>query len=80
MKNKESEGNYPDAQREGWQVEELSEEASLAETDEITRQMLRGDETKGNADDRDIVGSIDSNETPHGRRESKHKTGVDRND
>lgn len=75
MQNERNETNFPEAEREGWSAEELAEEASLQESDEITRQILRGDETKGDADERDVVGSVDSNETPHGRKEVKHTKG-----
>lgn len=54
-----------------WSAEELADQATNMLPDEITRGMLRGDETKGDPDDRDIVGSIASNETPHGRKETK---------
>ena len=38
----------------------------------IQRQTLRGDETKGNPDNRDHAGSADSKDTPQGREESKN--------
>ena len=75
MQNERNEGNFPDAERQGWQAEELAEEASLLESDEITRQILRGDETEGNPDERDVAGGVASSDTPHGRKEVKHKTG-----
>lgn len=62
----------PNVKRQGWSAEEISEEASNQESDEIYRQIARGDETKGDVDERDIVGSSDKNETPHGRHETKH--------
>lgn len=59
-------------QSEGWDIKKLSDEASQKEADEVQREVLRGDETKGDADDRDVAGSADSNETPHGREEAKN--------
>lgn len=59
-------------QREGWDSKKLSDEASQKDGDEIQREMRRGDESKGNPDDRDIVGSVDKNETAHGREEAKN--------
>lgn len=61
----------PDVNREGWSVERVTDEATNKSSDETLRQVLRGDETKGNPDDRDIVGGVNSNETPHGREEAK---------
>jgi hypothetical protein len=58
--------------REGWDVQKLANEASQKDGDEIQRQTLRGDETKGNPDNRDNAGSVDSGETPHGREEAKN--------
>ncbi len=59
--------------RQGWDIKKLSEEASQKDDDEIQRQTLRGDETKGNPDDRDIAGSVKSDETPQGREEAKNE-------
>lgn len=70
----EKDKNFPDVERQGWKAEELAEEASNKESDEITRQMLRGDETEGDPDERDVAGTIPSGETPQGYREIKHKT------
>lgn len=61
----------PDVNREGWSVEQVTDEATNKSSDETLRQVLRSDETKGNPDDRDIVGGVNSNETPHGREEAK---------
>lgn len=59
-------------EREGWNIQKLGDEASQKDEDEIQRQTLRGDETKGNPDNRDNAGSVDSGETPHGREETKN--------
>ncbi|HEY8563084.1 MAG TPA: hypothetical protein VIL74_22090 [Pyrinomonadaceae bacterium] len=58
--------------RDGWNMEKLGDEASQKNTDEIQREALRGDETEGDANDRDIAGNIDTNETWQGREEAKN--------
>ena len=73
MENKDGE-KIPNVKRDGYSAEEISEEASNKEPDEVTREMARGDEdNKSEADDQDIVGSPDSDETPHGREETKNQ-------
>ena len=57
---------------EGWNVKEIADEASQKTEDEIQRETLRGDETKGDADERDIAGSANRNETWQGREEAKN--------
>ena len=69
---KKIENEVPNVKREGWSAEKIAEEASSKEADEVYRQILRGDETDGGADDRDIAGSSDRNETPQGREETKN--------
>lgn len=72
---KEREGLSTDEigeQKEGWQLQQVANEASQKDEDEIQRQALRGDETKGNPDNRDNAGNVDSNETPQGREEAKN--------
>jgi hypothetical protein len=69
--NKKDQEKVPDIKREGWNVEQISEESTNKPADEITREMLRGDEAKGDADRRDVVGGVNSNETPQGREEAK---------
>ena len=72
MNKKNSNQGTEGKKREGWDSKKLADEASQKDGDEIQRQILRGDESKGNADERDVVGSIDKNETPHGREEAKN--------
>lgn len=67
--------DFPNVRRQGWSAEEISEEAANKQPDDIAREFLRGDETKGNPDERDIAGSVSFNETPHGRKERKHEVG-----
>ncbi len=59
---------------QGWDLEDISNEASLKETDEIQRESLRGGETEGDADNRDIAGSSATKDTPQGREEAKNDT------
>ncbi len=65
---------FAKTEREGWNAEKLSEEGVNQMPDETMRQILRGDETGEEADDRDIAGSADGNETPQGREEAKRDT------
>ena len=58
--------------REGWNIDKVADEASQKDEDEIQRQTLRGDESKGNPDNRDHAGSVDSDDTPQGREEAKN--------
>ena len=69
--NKDNKDNIPDVERENWDAEKLVEESANIESDEIVREMLRGDATKGDADERDIAGSPDFKDTDYGRRETK---------
>ena len=70
MQNEKSKEN-----REGWSVQELADEASQKNVDEIQRETLRGDETEGDPDERDIAGNVDRSETWQGREEAKNDTG-----
>jgi len=58
--------------REGWSAKDLGDQASQKNVDEIQREILRGDETKGDADNRDIAGNVERNETAQGREEAKN--------
>lgn len=59
--------------RQGWKVQELADEASQKDIDEIQRETLRGDETEGNPNERDHAGRVERNETPYGREEAKNE-------
>ncbi len=65
--------DVPNVEREGWQTEELNEESVNKEPDETVREILRGDETKGDPDKRDNAGSPKSEDTPQGREETKNE-------
>lgn len=78
MQKKETE-NMPPVKRENWNVRDLSEQGVNQSDEDILRQTLRGDEQKGNPDDRDVTGRAPTNETPQGREENKHKAKRERN-
>ena len=52
----------------------MHEESSNELPDDTLRKTLRGNEDHGDADERDIVGNVDSSETPQGREEAKNDT------
>jgi len=56
----------------GWNLEDIAGEASQRTDDEIYREARRGDETEGDADERDIAGRSASKDTPQGREEAKN--------
>lgn len=58
-------------QNEDWSADQIADEASQQERDQIHRQIKRGDETQGDPDNRDDAGTIDSDETWQGREEAK---------
>lgn len=53
--------------------EEIADQASKPDHEQIFRQPLRGDETKGDPDARDVAGATEHEDTPHGREERKHQ-------
>lgn len=53
-------------EREGWQADELGEQSAYQDSTEFARQIVRGDESKGDPDKRDIAGSIPLIETTDG--------------
>ncbi len=54
------------------EIEDITDEASHRDPDGVLRQTLRGDETKGDADERDLAGATAFQDTPHGREETKN--------
>ncbi len=71
MNRKTRTSEFPDAKLEDWDAGQISEESSNQMPDEILRQVLRGDESKGKADNRDVAGGSKSIDTPQGREEAK---------
>jgi hypothetical protein len=55
-------------------LNEINEQASQADSDDTVRRGVRGDETKGDADERDAAGGVQHRDTPHGREEAKNDT------
>ena len=53
--------------------DEIAEQASKPDQEQIYRQTRRGDETKGDPDERDVAGAIAFENTPHGWEERKHE-------
>jgi hypothetical protein len=57
---------------QGWNLEDIAGQASQREADEIYREGRRGNESEGDANERDIAGRSNSNETAQGREEAKN--------
>ncbi len=66
---KQNEDEIPDVKKQGWEAEKLIKESANEESDDVVRKILRGDESKGDADKRDIAASPDFDDTPRGREE-----------
>lgn len=54
-------------------ISEIAEQSSYEGESEMKRRVLRGDETEGDADERDVVGNVESKDTWQGREEAKTK-------
>lgn len=52
-------------------TKEIIDQGSRPDEDAIQRQILRGDETEGDPDERDHAGAVDYEDTPHGAEERK---------
>lgn len=66
---KQNEAEIPDVEKQGWEAEKLIKEAANEESDDVVRKILRGDESKGDPDKRDVAPSPDFDDTPRGREE-----------
>ncbi|MEP7149134.1 MAG: hypothetical protein ABI857_09650 [Acidobacteriota bacterium] len=53
------------------EVKDIVDQAGYRD-DSLLRQTLRGDETRGDADARDVAGATDFDDMPHGREETKN--------
>lgn len=60
-----------DVERDDWNAKEIADESVNKPADETMREVLRGDESQGDPDERDVVGNPDSIDTPQGREEAK---------
>ncbi len=69
--NKNDLEGMSDISHDGWNLEEIAEESVNKPSDEIKREVLRGNEAEGDADGRDVAGSADKNKTPQGHEEAK---------
>lgn len=47
-------------ERDGFTAEEIGEEAAYEDETETARRVRRGDETKGDPDERDVAGAVKS--------------------
>ncbi len=54
-----------------WSSDEIAEQGSLTNEDEVKRRMRRGGARGEAADKRDAAGEPDLEDTPHGREEAK---------
>lgn len=63
----------PNASREEWNAGEIAEQSVNEEPDETLRKVLRGDESKGDPDERDVVGDTETKDTQQGREERKNQ-------
>ena len=68
-----NDGEQTDVEREGWEADDLGSESAYQGETEMARNMNRGNESKNNADERDLAGSVNSNETPHRREQRKQE-------
>lgn len=59
-KHKQDAGEEGDVKRDGFSAEELGKESAYDGTTEMEQRMRRGDETKGDPNDRDVVGASNS--------------------
>lgn len=78
MQRKSETENNPNVEREEWNNKDLGKESVNQTNEETLRQILRGDEQKGNPNERDVTGYASINETPQGREEAKHDTNEER--
>ncbi len=62
--------------RENWTAGELGEQSSYDDETEIARRLRRGEETKGDADARDVAGDVPLEETPERREDQDTPTSV----
>ncbi|MEZ5425226.1 MAG: hypothetical protein R2747_03070 [Pyrinomonadaceae bacterium] len=61
----------PDIKRQGWSSEKITRESANKDPGETIRQILRGDETKGDPEKRDFAGSPPTELTPQEKEEKK---------
>ena len=64
-------------ERDGFTAEELGEASAYDSTTEIAQMMRRGDETKGDPDDRDVVGATTAANNDNNKPVPRHQRGAD---
>ncbi len=64
-------------ERDGFTAEELGEASAYNDTTEIAQQMRRGDETKGDPNDRDIVGATTAANNDDNKPVPRHQRSAD---
>ena len=62
---------------EGFNAEELGEASAYDSTTEMAQMMRRGDESKGDADERDVAGSTTSATDTKNKPVPRHQRGAD---
>jgi len=78
QKQEADEDRHPqNVEREGFTAEELGEASSYNDTTEIAQQMRRGDETKGDPDDRDVVGATTAANYDDNKPVPRHQRSAD---
>ncbi len=82
--NKEKQGadedNAPkNVERDGFTAEELGEASAYTDSTEIAQQMRRGDETKPDPNDRDVVGASNAANDTENQPVPNHQRGEDLN-
>jgi hypothetical protein len=62
-------------EREGLTADELGKQSSYDDSTTLQSQMLRGDETKGDADGRDVAGTTRQSDTHEARSDQDTRPG-----
>ncbi len=63
--------------RDGFTAEELGEASSYTDSTEMAQQMRRGDESKGDPNDRDVVGATDAANLDANKPVPRHQRSAD---
>jgi hypothetical protein len=64
-------------ERDGFTAEELGEASSYDSTTEMAQEMRRGDESEGDPDERDVVGSTTAATNTDNKPVPRHQRGAD---
>lgn len=64
-------------ERDGFTAEELGEASAYTDSTEIAQQMRRGDETKPDPNDRDVVGATTEANDTKNKPVPRHQRGAD---